>query len=132
MTEARPVRALAPLCYHRRMRLLAATAAAILTFTAPAAAADPLAEARRLYNLGQYDDAERASYDASKVRESAEGARLVLGRIYLERYRRTGDAADLSSARDALKAVDARLLNERERLEFIIGAGEALYLEDRF
>jgi tetratricopeptide (TPR) repeat protein len=132
MIEKKPVRALAPLCYDRRMRPLAAVVAAILAFAAPAAAADALAEARRLYNLGQYDAAEQAAHDAFKERGAAEGARLVLGRIYLERYRRTGDEADLTSGREALTAVDARLLDERERLELMIGTGEALYLEDRF
>ena len=56
------------------------------------AATDPLAEARRLYNLGQYDNAARFARDAIKVPAMAEGARLILGRIYLEQYRRSADA----------------------------------------
>lgn len=114
------------------MRLPAAVVAATLLCSAPAAAADPLGEARRLYNLGQYDAAERAAEDAARDRATAQGARLVLGRIYLERYRRTGEEADLSSGREALMGIDARLLDPRERLELMVGAGEALYLEDRF
>ena len=51
------------------------------------AATDPLAEARRLYNAGQYDNAARFARDAIKVPAMAEGARLILGRIYLEQYR---------------------------------------------
>lgn len=114
------------------MRLFVAVLAAAVLGAVPAAAADPLAEARRLYNLGEYDEAERAAHEAARQRATADGARLVLGRIYLERYRRTGGEADLSSGREALMGVDARLLDPGERLELIIGYGEALYLEDRF
>jgi hypothetical protein len=62
----------------------------------------------------------------------AEGARLVLGRIHLERFRHNANAAELAAAREALRAVDARSLDPRDRVELNIGLGEALYLEDRF
>jgi tetratricopeptide (TPR) repeat protein len=99
---------------------------------APAGAADPLAEARRLYNLGQYDGAVRMAREAIKVAGSAESARLVLGRIHLERYRQSADAEDLVEARAALRAVNPQGLERRERAELIIGQGEALYLADYF
>ena len=54
-------------------------------------AADALSDARRLYNLGQYEAAERAAREAARVPASADAARVVLGRIQLERYRRTPD-----------------------------------------
>lgn len=95
-------------------------------------AADVLAEARRLYNRGQYDAAERAAREAVRVPATADGARVVLGRIQLERYRQSAAPADLSDAIGALRAVDARPLEPRERLELAIGMGEALFLEDRF
>jgi tetratricopeptide (TPR) repeat protein len=99
---------------------------------APLAAADPLAEARRLYNLGQYDTAARYAREALEVPSAVESARLVLGRIHLEQFRRTADPMDLTQARDTLKLVNAEQLDPRERIEFAIGLGECLFLEDRF
>ena len=55
------------------------------------AATDSLAEARRFYNLGQYDNAARFARDAMKLPATTDGARLILGRIYLEQYRRSAD-----------------------------------------
>jgi tetratricopeptide (TPR) repeat protein len=107
-------------------------AAVLLASAAPLAATDLLAEARRLYNLGQYDDAERVARDAAANVALVDRARVVLGRIHLERYRRSADPADLASARTALRAADTRALDARERLELTIGLAEALYLEDRF
>lgn len=114
------------------MRLLVLLAVAAIVTVAPLSAADPLAEARRLYNAGQYDAAEQAALEALKQPGAAEGARLVLGRVHLERFRRSPDPAELAAAREALRAVDARALDPRDRLELTIGLGEALYLEDRF
>ena len=107
-------------------------AAAVMLAAAPLPAADLLAEARRLYNLGQYDAAERAARDAAANVATLDRARVVLGRIHLERYRRSGDPADLVSARTALRAADPRALDARERLELTVGLAEALYFEDRF
>ena len=97
-----------------------------------AAAADPLGEARRLYNLGQYETAAKLAREAIKVPATAESARLVLGRIHLERYRQTAEQDDLVQAREALRSVNTEGLDRRELAEFTIGLGEALYLEDRF
>jgi tetratricopeptide (TPR) repeat protein len=95
-------------------------------------AADPLAEARRLYNIGQYENAARFAREAIKVPAMAEGGRLILGRIYLEQYRQTANADDLMQARESLRAVNTQNLDRRERLELAIGQGEALFLDDRF
>jgi hypothetical protein len=97
-----------------------------------AAAADPLAEARRLYNLGQYENAARLARDAIKVAATAESARLVLGRIHLERYRQSAAREDLTLAREALTSVNPQGLDRRERAELTIGWGEALYFDDQF
>ena len=133
------------LCYHQRMRplsllallLVACVAPAAAETRAPAAAAesaaqDPLVDARRLYNLGEYDAAQAAAHRAIEVPHLANGALVVLGRIQLERYRKSGASADLADAREALRQVDARALDERERLEWSIGVAETLYFEDRF
>ena len=76
--------------------------AVLVAGAAPLRAADALADARRLYNQGQYDDAERAAREALRIPASAEGARVVLGRIQLERYRRSSAPAELSDAIAAL------------------------------
>jgi tetratricopeptide (TPR) repeat protein len=96
------------------------------------AAVDPLAEARRLYNLGQYDNAAKLAREAMKLPATADGARLILGRIYLEQYRRSADFDNLVQARESLRAVNTEGLERRERVELAIGLGEALFLEDRF
>jgi hypothetical protein len=114
------------------MRLVLASALVGLLVPLPTEAADLLAEARRLYNAGQYEAAERVARDARVEPGLADGARLVLGRIHLERFRRSANPEDLASARDALREVDPRSFSERERLELTIGLGEALYLNDQF
>jgi hypothetical protein len=113
------------------MRALA-MAALLLVAPDSAHAADLLAEARRLYNLGQYATAEKLAREASAVPATADAAGVVLGRIQLERFRQSNDAEDLSAARMSLRRIDPRTLDGRERVELIIGLAEALYLEDRF
>jgi len=95
-------------------------------------AQDPLGEARRLYNGGQYEAAEQAARLALANPGTENGALVVLGRTQLERYRQTDAPADLASARAALSAVDPRTLDPRERVELTIGLAETLFLEDRF
>jgi len=119
-------------CYDAGMRQLGLSVVVLTLMAAPVFAADALSDARRLYNQGQYDAAEQAARDAARTPAMAEGARVVLGRIQLERYRRTPAAADLSGAIATLRAVDTRHLDTRERIELAIGFAEALYLQDRF
>jgi hypothetical protein len=114
------------------MPALPVLAAVLLLGGAPVRSNDTLSEARRLYNQGQYDAAERAARDAARIPGSGDGARIVLGRIQLERYRRTAAPADLSDAIGAFRTVDARPLDALERIELTIGMAEALYLDDRF
>lgn len=123
------------LCYDLGMRPLIAVLAVLIALAAPPgvlAAVDALADARRLYNLGDYDGAERAARLAIEQPALAASGRVVLGRIQLERYRRSGDPADMVEARASLRSVDARALPPRERLELSLGFAQALYLEDRF
>jgi hypothetical protein len=114
------------------MLQLAVWALVVSLSAAPRADADLLAEARRLYNAGQYDAAEQAATAALKQPGLAEGARLVLGRVHLERFRQSADAAELTAAREALRSVDARALDQRDLIELTIGFGETLFLSDRF
>jgi len=122
-----------PRCYdHHLMKVWITGLLVALAAATAHAATDPLAEARRLYNLGQYDTAARLARDAIKVPATTEAARLILGRIYLEQYRRSADADHLMQAREALRAVNTHALDRRERVELSIGYGEALFLDDRF
>src|SRR4051812_27132662 len=115
-----------------RMRRILMLGCAVLAAAVPLTAADALSDARRLYNQGQYDAAARAARDAVRIPATADGARVVLGRIQLERYRQTFAPDDLADAISALRAVDARPLDARERIELTVGMGEALYLDDHF
>jgi hypothetical protein len=114
------------------MRVVMALLVFVVAGVAPAAAADALGEARRLYNLGQYETAANYAREALKSHATMESARLVLGRIQLERFRRTADPADLNEARDALKHVNPEQLDGQERAELSVGLGQCLFLEDRF
>ncbi|HXG54004.1 MAG TPA: hypothetical protein VNJ03_01375 [Vicinamibacterales bacterium] len=114
------------------MRLFAACVASLVLSQAPLGAQDGLAEARRLYNAGQYDAAEQTARSAMSVPSTSDGARVVLGRILLERFRQTGSDIDLSNARAELRHVTAAALGPRERLELMVGLAEGLFLEERF
>jgi tetratricopeptide (TPR) repeat protein len=95
-------------------------------------AQDALAEARRLYNAGQFEEAERAARTALEQPANANSARVVLGRIQLERYRKTPSEGYLTEARQALRETDPQALDARERIELTLGFAETLFLEDRF
>jgi hypothetical protein len=95
-------------------------------------AQDPVAEARRLYNAGFFDDAERVIRSALQQPATANTAAIVLGRIQLERFRTSGSSEHLSEARTALRNVDALSLDARERIELTLGFAETLFFEDRF
>lgn len=116
----------------RVVRRCAVVVSVWLLLPAAGYAQDPLGEARRFYNSGQYEAAERAARAALANPDTANGARVILGRAQLERYRQTDAPAHLSDARAALREVDPRTLDTRERVELTIGLGETLFLEDRF
>ena len=106
---------------------------AILVLAAPPLnAQDPLGEARRLYNAGRFDDAEQSARAAVAIPATANAARVVLGRIQLERHRKTPSSTALADARAAFREVDPRPLDPRERIELTLGLAEILFLEDRF
>ena len=104
----------------------------LLLLPLPLAAQDQLSEARRLYNVQQYEAAERAARAAVTQPKTANSARVVLARVLLERYRQTSTAAQLTEARQTLRDVNPTTLDARERVEHMLGLGQALFLEDRF
>jgi hypothetical protein len=109
-----------------------ATSLLVLALTTPVAAQDHLGEARRLYNAGLFDEAERQALMALDNLPASNSARLVLGRIQLERFRKAPTETLLGDARRSLREVDPAALEPRERVELIIGFGETLFLEDKF
>src|SRR5499427_10998283 len=90
-----------------------------------------LARARQLYNAGQYDEAIEAARGASATPELADRARIVLSRASLERFRRSMDPADLSTARETLAQIKTTELGPDDRLDLIIATGELLYFDDK-
>jgi hypothetical protein len=95
-------------------------------------AQDGLGEARRLYNAGRFDEAEQLARTALEQPALANSARVVLGRVQLERFRKAPNDTLLVEARAALRDVDPKALDPRERLELTLGFAETLFLEDKF
>ena len=114
------------------MSRIGAAAVGLLLCASPAQAADPLNEARRLYNAREYEAAARAAREALSVAGQADEAAVVLGRVQLELYRQTAKPETLTGARESLRSVDPGPLTYKDRLELTIGQAEVLYLEDRF
>jgi hypothetical protein len=118
-------------------RRLAAPVLTMLVLAAPAAAqpaapvvADPLAPARAHYNDGQFEEAIQAARAVQDTVGSP--ATLIIGRAGLERFRTTADAAQLAAARTALSHVDASRLSGRDRIDLVVGLGEALFFDEHY
>jgi hypothetical protein len=116
------------------MRSLAVCAILALVASTTPGAVGPrelLARARQLYNAGKYDEAIEAARDAGAVPELADRARVVVARASLERFRRSMDPSDLSTARDTLAQMKTASLGPDDRLDLIIATGELLYFDDK-
>jgi hypothetical protein len=98
---------------------------------APAAAQTSLEFPRQLYNQGRYEQAIAA---ASRLRSTplVDAANLIVGRSHLERFRKTADPADLTAGRAALADVNPGHLGGRDRIDYLVGLGESLYLEESY
>jgi hypothetical protein len=115
------------------MHRLAATTAVLMALFAPLAAADdPLSRARVLYNQGQFEAAVNAAEQARLTPARADAADLVAARAYLERFRASAASGDLVNARERLRRIDPQRFPARERAEYIVGLGVALYFEGAF
>jgi len=112
-------------------RLLVIVALGRATPTAMAAD-DPLAKARQLYNQRDFVAAVTLAEQARLVPARADSADLVAARAYLERFRDSGASDDLTNARDRLRRLDPDRFIPRERAEYIIGLGEALYFDGAY
>ena len=96
------------------------------------AADDPLTRARQLYNQRQFREAVSVAEQARQLPAHADLADLVAARAYLERFRESAAADDLANARDRLSRLDPAKFPPRERAEYIVGLGEALFFDDSF
>jgi hypothetical protein len=90
---------------------------------------DPLERARVLYNQRQFSDALAAAEEAALTPARADSAHLIAARAYLERYRETAASEDLTNARDHLKKLNTAGFSPTERVEYVIGLGEALFFD---
>jgi hypothetical protein len=114
------------------MYRLAAALVLVVSWASAAPAADskdPLERARSLYNQHQFEAAVTAADEARKLPQQANGADLIAARAFLERFRQSSSSEDLVRARARLRAINPERFSLRERVEFIVGLGEALYFE---
>lgn len=127
------------MCYHRAMAARRSSSAlwpAILALAwclvGPSLAAqsrDPLERARILYNQRQYTEALAAAEEAARTPARADSANLIAARAILERYRESAAAEDLTNARDRLRTLNTEGFSPTERVEYVIGLGEALFFD---
>lgn len=123
------------MCYHASMRVgLVAVVALLVASTAFAAAEerDPLTKARLFYNQRKFDAAIQAADEARSMPSLADAADLIAARAYLERFRESAGSDDLARAHDRLGRVDPRRFGVRERAEYVVGLGEALFFDGRY
>jgi hypothetical protein len=89
-----------------------------------------LARARQLYNARDFDAAIAAAETVDRSTQLADDADLIAARSLLERYRANASADDLTAARERLRRIAPDRFTDRERLEYVVGLGEALYFDD--
>jgi hypothetical protein len=109
--------------------------AVLIAFASTAIAADerdPLVLARLLYNQRDFQAAITMADQARLNPASADSADLIAARAYLERFRESAADDDLTSARERLRRVDPQRYGARERVEYIVGLGETLYLDGSY
>jgi hypothetical protein len=105
--------------------------ALVLLYPGLAAAQSDLERARALYNAGQFDEAIAAAAVAEDKPAAGPSATLIAARARLERFRKQEDAEDLGAARAGLVSLDPRSLAPQEIIEWQIGIGIALVLENQ-
>jgi hypothetical protein len=105
---------------------------ALLSVAAPSAAGQSdLEKARAMYNERRFEESIAAAAIAKHKPDSAPSATLIEARARLERFRQNGDAGDLGVARAALVSLNPRGLAPQEIIEWQIGIGTALFLENQ-
>jgi hypothetical protein len=123
------------LCYHRpvtRRLIVIACFALLAPPAARAEKADPLGDARVLYNQRRFVAAVNAAERARRDPVQADSADLIAARAYLERFRESAASDDLANARDRLRRLNPGRFSPLERVEFIVGLGQALYFDESY
>jgi hypothetical protein len=115
----------------RKRWTFCAVLALVLFWPGPAAAQPPLERARALYNAGNLDAAIAAAALAKNKPSSVPSATLIGARALLERFRRASDPKDLAAARSDLVSLNPRELAPQELIEWQIGLGTALFLDNQ-
>ena len=107
--------------------------AACLLLVAPsvALAQSDLERARAAYNAGHFDDAITAAAIAKHKPAAVPSATLITARARLERFRRNNDPKDLAAARADLVSLNPGILAPQEVIEWQIGLGTALFLDNQ-
>jgi hypothetical protein len=90
-----------------------------------------LERARAFYNEGHFDESIAAATAALMKPAAAPSATLIAARARLERFRLTKDPQDLTAARSDLVSLNPLKLGPQEAIEWQIGLGAALFLDDQ-
>lgn len=115
----------------RRSALIAVLLVGV-AWSADAAEPAALARARSRYNAADFDGAIAAATEARQQPQWADAATLVMARAYIERYRLGPSPMDLEAAREGLATVRSAALSARDRIDLLIGMGQALYYAELF
>ncbi len=116
---------------HLRRIAEAAVLTAVLAAPRIAEAQSDLERARALYNNGRFDESIAAATAAAAKPPLATSAKLIIARARLERFRQQGDEKELAAARAELMALKPGALGPQEAIEWQIGVGTALFLEEQ-
>jgi hypothetical protein len=106
-----------------------ALAACLVGPTLAAQSRDPLERARVLYNQRDFTGALAAAEEAARTPSRADSANLIAARAYLEQYRASSAAEDLTNARNHLRSLNTEGFSPTERAEYVIGLGETLFFD---
>lgn len=112
--------------------MLPALALSAMLLTAAGAQEPTVARARELYNMRDFDAAIQVAEAARRLRGAPDAATLILARARLERFRESQDVFDLEEGRTLLAQIAPSRLSARDRVEWLIGLAESLYLDGQF
>ena len=115
----------------RKQGAICAVWALAILWPGPAAAQSDLERARTLYNAGQLDESIAVAGVAKSKAAAVPSATLIAARARLERFRQKNDPQDLVAARADLVSLNPRILAPQEIIEWQIGVGTALLLENQ-
>jgi len=108
-------------------------AACLIAFACPdpASAQSSLERARALYNAGQFQEAIALAAGLEGKPATAPSASLIAARARLELFRKSADPSGLAAARAALASLDPQALAPQELVEWQVGLGSVLFLENQ-